>query len=243
MTNYTQWKSLVDLHEYSAIPDSEGDHQYNATAGTGTTLEDVIGSLDGDIQGASWQSGVGAGDTYLLYDGDEDVTDLPGSESELSYLSVGQGTIILWIRPDSNDRGGIAGVSSSDSDDGPFLDWQEEDELRFDWIIDGTRYKVMASPGAPTGTWFPVMLTGSGSGGSSTAYWADPSDNYNVESLGTVSLPSATESDLPETMRLGRIRAGDVTFPGAQDIVVFDNEEWSESRFQSFVDDSKGFYQ
>ena len=30
MTNYTQWKSLVDLHEYSAIPDGLG-LQYSAT--------------------------------------------------------------------------------------------------------------------------------------------------------------------------------------------------------------------
>jgi len=32
MTNYTQWKSLVDLQEYSAIPDSEDLHaRYDAT--------------------------------------------------------------------------------------------------------------------------------------------------------------------------------------------------------------------
>ena len=226
------------------IPDSGGTHQYNATAGTGTTLEDVIGSLDGDIQGASWQSGIGAGDNYLLYDGDTDQTELPGSDSDLSHFSIGQGTIFAWIRPDSRDRSPICGVSSSTSDaGGPYLDWEQDEEFRVEWIIDNERYKIEASPGAPTETWFPVILTGDGSGGEAEGYWGDPTNNYELESLGTVSLPSATEGNLDDTMLLGRIRAGEVTFDGGQDIVWFDDKKRSQSDLQSFVDDSKHLYE
>ena len=47
MTNYTQWKSLVDLHEYSAIPDSGMDHfYYSQEIGSIDPWPDEVGDLD-----------------------------------------------------------------------------------------------------------------------------------------------------------------------------------------------------
>ena len=57
MTNYTQWKSLVDLHEYSAIPDS-AIHHWPMDEGSETTVTDNIGNQNGTIEGNgdSWIS-------------------------------------------------------------------------------------------------------------------------------------------------------------------------------------------
>ena len=44
MTNYTQWKSLVDLHEYSAIPDSAIiQWEFSGLEASDTTAPDSIG--------------------------------------------------------------------------------------------------------------------------------------------------------------------------------------------------------
>jgi len=70
MTNYTQWKSLVDLQEYSAIPDN-GDHQFRIVEGSGSTLNDELTSETATISGPSWQSEAGpVGDAYLEHEGD-----------------------------------------------------------------------------------------------------------------------------------------------------------------------------
>ena len=78
MTNYTQWKSLVDLHEYSAIPDSVENQsfawypfdQYDTATTSGISDESPNdNTLDqGQISGYTDINGVQAG----LFDGGND---------------------------------------------------------------------------------------------------------------------------------------------------------------------------
>ena len=93
MTNYTQWKSLVDLHEYSAIPDSPigqntiAYYSFDDDADT-TTLSDQVGTFDGTISGMSYVTDEDAGRVVGEFDGDDDEVVSMGIPS-LSAYSVG----------------------------------------------------------------------------------------------------------------------------------------------------------
>jgi len=78
---------------FSAIPDS-GDHQWFIDEGSGTTLNDSVGSVNATINGATWESESGTvGGQYLEYDGVDDhfATD--------STLGIDKGTVCGWVRP------------------------------------------------------------------------------------------------------------------------------------------------
>lgn len=87
------------------IPDSGGTHQWSVVKGSGTTLTDSIGSLDGNINGATWDNTIGGtGGTTLSYTDDE--TKLPNASSDFSHFIENlQGTVAMWVRFKDNRNG------------------------------------------------------------------------------------------------------------------------------------------
>lgn len=71
-------------------------HLYPFDEGDGGTVADNAGSLDGDIEGASWVSDDGRGDAYLDFDGVSDRVIVPHSEA----LEGDTITVNFWLRTD-----------------------------------------------------------------------------------------------------------------------------------------------
>ena len=83
-----------------AIPDSVVNH-WPHDEGTGTTLNDNEGTVDGTISGATWTALEDAvGGQYLEYDGDENNTSL--GDDPVNYIYNGDYTFTTFIRPDSS---------------------------------------------------------------------------------------------------------------------------------------------
>ena len=96
MTNYTQWKSLVDLHEYSAIPDS-GIARYNFEDDSDTTTAiDSWNGNNGTINGATYTT-TSAVDSLALSFSSGDTVDLPTLISDITT----EMSISMWVRADS----------------------------------------------------------------------------------------------------------------------------------------------
>ena len=131
MTNYTQWKSLVDLHEYSAIPDLGLDHFYfSKQLTTIDPWRDEDGSEDlSPISTPSIVSDGINGNQSVLYDGVDDGHEStnPGSlGTDGAYLNVGvfeldaeaSGNNTIWY----NGEGGTDGIGfEARVDDGDYL--------------------------------------------------------------------------------------------------------------------------
>jgi hypothetical protein len=83
------------------IPDSVTNH-YPTDEGSGTNLTDNEGTIDGTIEGATWQTGAGTNDTFLLYDGTNDYTDFNNPGSPL-LPETADWTAFFWVRPDAID--------------------------------------------------------------------------------------------------------------------------------------------
>lgn len=249
MTNYTQWKSLVDLHEYSAIPDSGADHQWNYTAGSGTLVSDTIGSLDADFTGLDWVSGSGAGNVYGELDGVDDIADLgSGTRSGwLHFVEDHQGTLFWWVRPESGEDLTICGCNDFASDErGFFLHLfgnAVDSDIEF-FMSDGESQIVRDDYGnIPTESWSAVALVCDGS--DALFYQAVPATNYDVELVGSASIDADSGSgDLERNVVIGdKMTARGDNFAGGMDISFKDQISWTESELQSFVDDSKGLFE
>jgi hypothetical protein len=77
----------------SAIPDS-GDHQWYVDEGSGSTLNDAIGSVSATINGATWEADSAAvGNQRLSHDGTDDYWQTD------SALQLDSATVFGWVRP------------------------------------------------------------------------------------------------------------------------------------------------
>jgi len=95
MTNYTQWKSLVDLQEYSAIPDTLDDH-WLIDSGSGTTLSNGISDRDIDLpNGVSWQDISDFNGWAIRLDGNDQY----GVSQDQFYIGQEKVTAMAWFNP------------------------------------------------------------------------------------------------------------------------------------------------
>ena len=133
MTNYTQWKSLVDLHEYSAIPDSIVEnfaHFY--ILDNEDTLTDAIGDgPDIDVDGPTLVEDDDAPfGQYLDFDSNDE---LVAEDTNLDFSEVS--TFVWYQTGEPSGTKNILGVSTTEefrSDDGwHFRDLEDE----FSWVI------------------------------------------------------------------------------------------------------------
>ena len=134
MTNYTQWKSLVDLHEYSAIPDS-AIHQWRMAEGSGTTTDDEIADNDLDLLN-------GDGGDFWITDSDLEGgqgIELSGQDERLrgntiSHFEPGENAYSfgITVELDNTDHRGVILMHDLDGDaDNVTAIEQDNGELRF----------------------------------------------------------------------------------------------------------------
>jgi len=221
---------------FSAIPDS-GTNQWKHSAGSGTTLSDSIGNINGTINGATWQTGVGAGNAYLDYDGVDDFTDL-GSASQTAFkhfTEQGQGTWFMWINPDSVSSGQVAGNSFALTVTGFGV---RLDSGQLDVFVGNGSDAISRATGGSisTGSWQPVAFTMDGS--TTRAFVGDPISQVASDSVG-----STTTNDFGENVEFGR-RADDGTaeYDGGIDLSFADSVAKTQSELQSFIDDTADLY-
>ena len=113
MTNYTQWKSLVDLHEYSAIPDSELYYRIDEESG------DVFSDSQGDNDATSTGSLIWVADSSVGHDWYVELDDT-------NYLTLNE-PFVDW---ETDWTVGIEIVVDSEiSTDTAFWSWSDGDRI------------------------------------------------------------------------------------------------------------------
>ena len=100
-------ESLRSVSTVSAIPDSELSDFWPTDEGSGATVGNANSNRDATISGATWQTGLGYGDAYLLYDGTDDVTNV--SDAAFGDADL---THAVWFRPDTSDADPTYVISS-----------------------------------------------------------------------------------------------------------------------------------
>jgi len=233
----------------SFIPDSGGTHQYNAIEGSGSTLGDSIGSLDGTINGASWVTGgAGARGAYLQYDSsnNDNVNLTTDSRTELDhFVRNGEGTVFVWINPDTtSSRQTFVGSTISTDDVGFAVETRPADSEYLSFKLLGGGNQDLATTSTDllvTNTWQPVAATGDGS--NFRIYHGDPNNNYTVSEVASTSVTNTRSSILDNNVSIGLDTSTTAApFDGGMDIAYFDSVGQSQSEIQQFVDDSKSFY-
>ena len=229
-----------------AIPDSGGSHQWNHDEGEGTTLSDAIGGLDGAINGATWTSGAGTEDVYLDYDGTDDFTDLgSGSRSALShFVNDGAGTILFWINPDTIASSGvnyIAGTAFTGSARSLIFAARDGDDWFFRATTSSDVVWDIQGGSADTNEW--AAVAGVADGSDVFIYEAKPPD-YDVTQVASATVGDTEGGDLEQNVNIGRETDNETRhWDGGIDLAFTDTSAKSQSELQTFVDDSKKFYE
>lgn len=233
---------LRNLQEISEIPDSGASHQWNFTAGSGTTVSDVNGAEDADWNAIGWQTGAGAEDTYGQPDGSDDYA--PFDAQAFNFGVSGPITIFYWLEPEStisDDRL----LNSEFSASGNNFYTGFGNGTQFDWMLtrNGSQQYIRAGDVSNYyGEWIAYAVTAGPSNGL-VSYLAESGDSYSVDQLGTASVPSQATGDWEQTVTwAGYAGSSESSFNGGLDIAFVDNTEWTQSELQTFVDDSKSLY-
>ena len=140
MTNYTQWKSLVDLHEYSAIPDDlvyqirreEFDDPWPANIGDAEMSVFGLSATNGTISGGSGEYGladianlIGQRETFGIamtigvnWNSDIDHAIAVRDGARLDFLNSreSEGTLGFWLDDDSGNS--LRVYADTEIDDG-----------------------------------------------------------------------------------------------------------------------------
>ena len=229
--------------EVIAIPDSGGTHQWNTDEGSGSLLNDAIGTLDGDINGPTWTTGEGTEDVYLDYNGVDQYVDL-GDESRTAFKHFtenGEGTVFFWIKPSTISTSFIFGNTSGIDEDGMLFRCEDDGALRTSAYIDGNI--VWSFVGDEdvydTDIWQPIAVTADGS---TIRIW----HGKTITEVGSDSINTSdtSESDWSLNVNIGReTRNDDLHFSGGIDLGWTDSIARSQSELQNFVDESKQFYE
>lgn len=229
----------------SALPDSGGTHQWNYTEGTSTAVADEIGSLDLSFTGiANWPTDAGAGGTYAVVNGTDDYAEL-GSDELTSLLSSATGTFGGWCRLDNSNssRNQIVGTLTTASGTNFAIDGEiSNSRWRVGLTLSGTLNTASGGdPANDVGDWVFMAFTADGS--TLSLYRAQPT-GYDVVQLDSASISGSASGGWDYPVRIAsRGDTVDNLFEGGMDIQFYDTSGWTESELQSFVDDTKGYYQ
>jgi len=233
------------LFDGPAIPDSEGDHQWNFDEGSGTTVSDSIGGLDAAFTSISdWPTDAGAGGVYAELDGSEYADLGSESRSELSpILRDAEFTLGFWVRRDDTSDSYLLGTEGDSSADTVLFQFRSGETIRFRTFGGGSELSDSGSVSvnAPTGEWAFYSVSADGSRLKTfEAYGPD----YNVTELDDSSI-STHNSDFDENVYLaGRNDSDERPFTGGFDLSFAEmGNGLSESELQAWVDDTKHFYE
>lgn len=220
-----------------AIPDSGGTHQWDHGEGTGSTLADSIGSLDGAINGATWVS-VGQG-YFLDYDGGDDYTDLgSGSTSAFTHFTeLGTGTWFAIVNPDDVSVGQLFSSTFATSVRGAGFRFNGGQLDAF--LGDGNGNTIGRATGGSISTGSRVPLAVTADGSDLMAWVGDP-----ISQVASDSLSNLTAGDWGSTVKIGRRgEESSEFFDGGMGVSFTDASAWSQSELQSFIDSLGDFYQ
>lgn len=231
-----------DLVFSTLPPDSGADHQWNFTAGSGTTVTDVNGSLDASFTGISWQTGAGVEDAYALLDGSGDRGDLGTTSRSVfsSWIRNGVGTFSVWARLDDTGTGLqplFAGTEGGNQNiefwyrTGPEISLRVGNSSDNANIIDLRNVSISVSQGE----WKNYAVTSDGT----TARMVIDGTELATASVNTSELVSR---DFDDNINLG----GQSDYPrywnGGYDVAWFSPSSSTVSELQSWYNDTKSLY-
>ena len=230
----------VTVEDADALPDSGGLHQWDVVEGEGTTLNDGIATLDLNFNGLSWASGAGTEDIYAVLDGMDDEATVGPSEFE--SMRTGQATMATWLRPDddgSTENRNVWGVERELTGTAVGMDFRGSYFVRL--TLNGESSAVSGGS-VPTNEWVFVAFT-SDVNGDMVLYAAEAPD-YDVLIIDTAACPSATTDDWKDDFQFGDMSLEpNENYGGGWDLSFYDNSSFTQPELQSWVDDSKQFYE
>lgn len=226
----------------AVAPDSGANHQWDWTAGSGTTVTDVNGAEDASWNAVGWQTGAGANDVYGRPDGSDDYGSW--STTAFDFGISGPITIFQWLKPESSisdDR--LINSEFSSVNNNLYTGFGSG--TAFDWMLTrgGNQQSIRAGDVSNYyGDWIAYACTAGPSNGM-VSYLATPGDSYSVDQLGTTSVPPTDSGSWENTVTWGGYQGNsENSFNGGIDVSFIDDTEWTQSELQTFVDDSKGLY-
>lgn len=216
---------LRNVSEVIAIPDSGLMHRWPFDEGSGTTVNDSEGDIDGTITGATWVSGTGNGDSYLDFDGEDDIVEygrvFPDSWDEL--------TVSVWTdNIDSDGSNDYVVKHDSEGSAGSGFILRQSDTTEFEWRLDNT---VTADVSEDSG-WRMLTLTFDGT--EITAYL----DKSDVGST-TTDMPTWEDGD---EFNVGASSPGSNHYEGGIDDPKIWDRALSSSEISDLYGGTEGFY-
>ena len=231
MSNFTTWRSLVDGEEIGEIPDS-AIHHWPMDEGSGSSVEDVIGSADGSLNGPSWISNNWEGGYALEGDGVDDYVETTTWGDFGSNLD-GEFAVALTIEPYTtfssttpligaddvtfrisfSDVGAGSGELEYFSRDGSGDDINVATTDRYD---DGTRHRV--------------VINKTGNDANDVRIWVDNSDVDQTVSAD--DNPTNYSNFSEEVWFHGRSGDGRIDYEGVIDNVVVYDSSLSNSEIE-----------
>lgn len=212
--------------------------------GVGSTITDYSGQgNDGTIVGATWKT-LGSGLPYLDFDADDDKVTITDATSIQNIFDSPGGTVLAWIRPDSDGQTSVGRIAQKGVDDRGWVFGVREEgggyvKLRFDPWFDGVGgtggYASwrMDDVIVPITQWSFVAVT----------YDSSHVDNNPIFYFNDTT-PAFTEataplgtrvSDATKDLIIGSREDNTFEFDGGMSLWVFiKGEIWSASKVQNF---------
>lgn len=228
----TESNPLRSQQNYPFIA-AEGDpipvatNQLPMGEGSGTTLNDSIGSATATLTGGGWQSDSTAVEgSVTTYDGVDDYweTDNPQSVNGAVY------SVMAWVRLDSiTNLSTVIAASDTSNRNGWQIRVLGESPSGFELDHMDSNFNVVTSvtPGISTGTWYFVAAAGNGDSGTLWVY-------DNNQQLGSSS-GSASRSQQDRQIRGMANRAGGGYVNGSADAPAWSvDEELTEADIEQY---------
>jgi hypothetical protein len=214
------------VYTQSDIPDS-AIHQWFFDEGSGTTVEDEVGTLDGAINGASWSSDADLeGGWGLSFGGNNDEVDFARIDSEVTVSGVSY-SIAMTINPDDISNRTLFYEHQQDNFDRVMLGTNSS-EVFFN-LYDGGQHPKSTGTGPVGSNRMRVCATYDGTVGNHKI-WIDGSDETNATAGGT------GDSNLQNGHKIGLSASQDGDFPGIIDHPIIYDSELSASEVQQDYD-------
>lgn len=222
----------------TAFP-SEITNHWRHDEGSGTTLGDDIGSVNGSISGASWVTGSGGlEDAYLSYDGTGDVTTLADASQFDSDTFSWWG----WINPDSlSEEHGLISVTNGNDDIIVLIYITSSGDLEYfinNAAGDGNRSITTGSVQTSTWNFFAAV----GDNGNRMGFYHALQSDADVTQIEVKTYDQGLNSTANE-IRLGEREDGTSNYAGDMDDVAYAaGGTLSQSEIEDWFDRTKGNY-
>jgi len=225
------------LFSATTIPDASDlqnpDIYYTVTEGSGTSLSDEQGAIDGTVNGATWESGEGVGDAYLSLDGTDD--DARMNSAPTPSLQDSR-AFAAWVQPDttSSPRGCLSHGNTRSNNDLLHYRFRSGNIQFGDFTSGGTVTGLSFS----AGTWHLCVATFDSSSGTGFGYIAAVGDS----SPSSISTPMSFNNTTGQ-MFWGSELGSSFFLRGDIDLLLFYNRHLSSTEVSNLFNNTKSLYQ